>query len=156
MRELCHGLVDAYRTGAYALQRVVRGRAPNPAPSQTRLDLMKLMSTGAAAALVLGILTLPACAGGSTTAPVKTTASHTTHEAAPSPAPAPEQPTLTEAQQPTGVQPPPAPAPFEPEPDAVAANGEDEDVEPAEEIESSPLDEIPSEVPPATDAELQR
>jgi membrane-bound lytic murein transglycosylase D len=41
----------------------------------------------------------------------------------------------------------------------VAANGADdepEDVQPAEEIEPSPLDEIPGEVPPASGADLQR
>ena len=119
---------------------------------------MKLMSTGAGAALVLGLLTLSACAG-ATKAPVKTTPSSSTpHATAPSAAPAPAAGTKTEAPSPAGVEPPAPPAPFEQEPDEVAANpGEEpEDVQPAEEVEPSPLDEIPGEVPPASDAELQR
>ena len=119
---------------------------------------MKLMSTGAGAALVLGLLTLSACAGATKT-PVKTTPSSSTpHATAPSAAPAPAAGTKTEAPAPAGVEPPAPPAPFEQEPDEVAANpGEEpEDVQPAEEVEPSPLDEIPGEVPPASDAELQR
>jgi membrane-bound lytic murein transglycosylase D len=118
------------------------------------------MSAGVGVALLVGALTLSGCAGTSATAPVKTTASHTSHEAAPSPAPttAPEAEKRAEGPAPSGIEPPPAPAPFEPEPDAAGTNpGEEpEDVEPAEEVEPSPLDEIPGEVPPATAAELQR
>jgi membrane-bound lytic murein transglycosylase D len=39
---------------------------------------------------------------------------------------------------------------------ASTAADDDEDVQPAEEIEPSPLDEIPGEVPPASDQDLQR
>jgi len=120
------------------------------------------MSSGAGAAFVLGLLTLSACAGSATTAPVKTTASHKPNEPAPSAAPAPapapvNAPAETQPQSAKGTEPLPPPAPFEQEADEVAANGEQpEDVQPAEEIEPSPLDEIPGEVPPASDAEIQR
>ena len=123
---------------------------------------MKLMSTGAGVALVLGLVALSSCAGGPATAPVKTAASHQPHAPAPSAAPAPapspaNAPAEAEPQSATGTEPLPPPAPFEPEADEAAANGETaEDVQPAEEIEPSPLDEIPEEVPPASDAELQR
>jgi hypothetical protein len=66
-------------------------------------------------------------------------------------------PAETQPQSAKGTEPLPPPAPFEQEADEVAANGEQpEDVQPAEEIEPSPLDEIPGEVPPASDAEIQR
>lgn len=127
---------------------------------------MKLMSAGSGVVvLTLTVLTITGCAGVSG-APVATSPADVPQAEAPStPTPAPASAaasveTTRKAPPPQVATPEQAPqdteADTEEGEDVAAADVDDEDVQPAEEIEPSPLDEIPEQVPPASEKELQR
>src|SRR5262245_43663122 len=139
---------------------------PTRAFSRHEVGIMKLMSAGfGAVVLGLTVLTITGCAGVSQ-APVATSPADVPQAAPPAPpttsptsvaasvesthkAPAPQVATPEQAPKETEAD-------TEGADDVAAADVDDEDVQPAEETEPSPLDEIPEEVPRASEKDLTR
>jgi peptidoglycan lytic transglycosylase D len=125
---------------------------------------MKLMSAGSGVVvLALTVLMITGCAGVSktpvATSPADVPEAETSSTTTPATTSVAASDTTRKAPAPQVATPEQAPQETEPETegeDAAAADVDDEDVQPAEEIEPSPLDEIPEEVPPASEKELQR